>query len=347
MNRNSTLPSLPTLLLGVALIALVVFGGVAASRFLNTPLAEPLSVQTAPEAGAAQPEAAAQEDIAVQPESAAQPEAAVKQAGICGESGSMTLLFTGADFSGGVPPRGADAVRVVKVDFDKQTINIVAFPRDLWLKVDGLKEQDKPQERLGLAYHYMKEATTGSDREKITAGTNLLAQVLYDNFAVQPDHFFTLQLDSVQEMVDTIGGVDINLPEAITTEHDVAFPAGAQTLDGRLSTEFLRAYQPGGEPARLERQNLFVKALRAKVLSAGVIAKVPELIEQFNEAIVTDLTPAQLGNLACAMEKIPAESTKFYEIEGDMVIEQEDGALQPVMDKIKQMLDEAMGTKQK
>jgi hypothetical protein len=51
-------------------------------------------------------------------------------------------------------------------------------------------------------------------------------------------------------------------------------------------------------------------------------------------------------NVACAMEKIPAEATHFYEFEGEMVTAQKDGTLQPVMGKIKQMLETALGIKQ-
>ncbi|RPJ37440.1 MAG: hypothetical protein EHM21_18080, partial [Chloroflexi bacterium] len=51
----------------------------------------------------------------------------------CGASGSVLLLFVGADFYGGNPPLGADSARVVKVDYDHEEVTVVAFPRDLWV----------------------------------------------------------------------------------------------------------------------------------------------------------------------------------------------------------------------
>ncbi len=237
-----------TVLLFMALLGL---GIILASGFIQRPLAEPMNLQV--KAVTATP-------------TALQPQEKVSQPETCGNTGTMTVLFTGADFSGGVPPLGADAVRIVKFDFSNKKMVVVAFPRDMLLKTDGLKDLNRPEERLGLAYYYKKQATNGADKHKITVATELVAQTLYDNFGVQPEQYFTLQLDNVQEMIDTIGGVEVTLPEEITTDQDVTFPAGTQTLDGKLSTEFVRAYKPGGDAARLKRQNLFIKALQSKVL---------------------------------------------------------------------------------
>lgn len=335
----------------IALAALLFAGGVLAATLFTRPLAEPLDVAVKPaEVVQEQP---VQPVEPVQPAEPAAP-AVVQQAaeqpipapeGVCGLNGSMNVLFTGADFSPGVWPYGADAVRLVRLDFDNQTISVVAFPRDLWLKTEALKDPNRMNERLGLSYHYKKQSTTGSEREKVTAATSLVAQVLYDNFQVLPDHYVTVQLSSVQAMVDTVGGVEINLQSGFTSDGGVVFPTGTQTLDGRLSAEFLRTYNPGGDAARLKRQNLYVKALRTRMLDAGLIVKLPELFNQFNEAVVTDLSPKQITELACVLEQIPGENIKFYEIEGEMVTAQKDGALLPIWDKIKPMLEEVLGTK--
>ncbi len=209
----------------------------------------------------------------------------------------------------------------------------------------GTNEQNlnRDHERLGITYQLKLEATAGTDRVKNIAATNMLAQLLYDNFQVLPDHYLTLQLESILSMVNTIGGVEITLPKSITTEHKITFPAGTQVLDGRLSAEFLRSTRPGGEPARLKRQNLYLAALRTKVLHPNILSKAPQLFQQFNEALITDLSPNQFATLSCAMERISQDRITFYEIDGELVIKQKDGALLPVWDKIKPVLEEALG----
>jgi anionic cell wall polymer biosynthesis LytR-Cps2A-Psr (LCP) family protein len=83
-------------------------------------------------------------------------------------------------------------------------------------------------------------------------------------------------------MIDTVGGVEISLPAEIVSDDNITFPAGKQTLDGRLSVEFVSTLKPDGEAARNQRQNLFLQGLRARVISAGWLAKTGELVDQFD-----------------------------------------------------------------
>ncbi len=304
----------------VVFAALLAFGAFQLGQFYQRPLAEPLTLNRV--AAAADPTATPAAAQAAQPQ----------KKGVCGETGRMLILFTGADFSGGVPPLGADAVRVLQVDFDAPAIVSVAFPRDLWVQTPALKDQDILATRLGLAYYFKKEATLGAEKHRVTVATGVLAQTLIDNFDLETEKYFTLQLDNVTEMIDTIGGVPINNPEAFTNEYGVTFPKGEQVLDGRLSSEFVRSYEPGKDAARRARQTLFAKALQDKVVSADVLVKVPDLIKQFDKAIVTDLSPKQLVALACMADQVPTSEVKYYEIDETLTTAREVGEFDPVLD---------------
>jgi anionic cell wall polymer biosynthesis LytR-Cps2A-Psr (LCP) family protein len=54
-----------------------------------------------------------------------------------------------------------------------------------------------------------------------------------------------------------------------------------------------------GTFARADNQNRVLCALRDKLTSPDVVTKIPKLIQSFQGAIQTDLSPAQLGQLAC------------------------------------------------
>lgn len=226
----------------------------------------------------------------------------------CGQTGSMTILFLGSDATGGNPPFGADSVRLIKVNFDALKIGAITFSRDLIVKTAALKDAKYADAPLGLAFMYAKQAATGTDVEKNAAAAKVMVQVMNDDFAVLPDHYFTIQMDKVAAMIDTIGGVELTIPAAITTEHNIAFAAGKQTLNGAMATEYVRFLNPGGEAARTVRQNEFIKALQAKVLSVSILPKVPTLLTQFKDAVVTDLSNVQLISLACLAEKMPKDN---------------------------------------
>ena len=294
-----------TRLEGLVVILVIVFLAAAAFgvwRAINTPLGERMELVTQGEPAAA--------------EAAKQPNAP-KKAEVCGNTGSMLVLFTGEDYTRGVWPLGADTVRVAKFDFSNRKIVVVGFPRDLWVKTPGLASLNYPETRLGLSYHYMKEGTNGSDKHKITVSTEQVAQAIYDNFGLEPQKYFTIQLQNSPEMIDTIGGLDINVPEAFTSEYGVSFAAGMQHMDGGMATEYVRAYKEnseGGDLLRFPRQNVFIQAVQEKMISADIITKVPELYKQFDKNIVTDLSPKQIADLACMAKEVPQADIEFHEI---------------------------------
>ena len=329
------------------LILSLVFGVLIVRRFLNTSLADPLQVETTPqqEVVLLPTEAADAADVpeatkAPQPTKTPQPVSGAQ--GICGNTGKIKILLVGADYSIGMPPFGADAIRVLQIDFDNATMSTVAFPRGLIVNSNALGDPLKSQMELGTSFYEMKQVAQGNNSDKVAAATNLLAQVMYDNFEVNPNYYITFQLDSIGAVIDAIGGVDIVLAQSITTERGVTFPAGAQTLNGRLATEFVRAKTPGGEAGRLQRQEQLVDALQKKLWRADFAISIPDLLTKFQGAIVTDLSPEQILSLVCAYEQIPDSSETNRNMAGDTYYTTDvDGKMMPKFGEIKKLLQEA------
>jgi anionic cell wall polymer biosynthesis LytR-Cps2A-Psr (LCP) family protein len=66
-----------------------------------------------------------------------------------------------------------------------------------------------------------------------------------------------------------------------------------------------------GSFARADNQNRVLCALRDKLTNPSVVPKIPELIRSFQDAILTDLSPEQLGQLACIGTQIPSGNIVF------------------------------------
>jgi LCP family protein required for cell wall assembly len=339
----------------LALILFLVLGVVLVRRFLAQPLAEPTAVDTTQEqefvllpTEAAEEGDELEETDAPEPTVASQPTKEPQPAGgdqgICGNTGKIRILLVGADYSIGMPPFGADAIRVLQIDFDDATMSTVAFPRALVVNTDALGDPLKSQMELGTSFYEMKQVAQGTNTDKVVAATRLLAQVMYDNFEVNPNYYITFQLDTIGAVIDAIGGIEVDLPEAITTERGVSFPAGLQTLNGRLTTELVRTTKSGGEPARLERQEMVMDALQKKLLSADFVLGLPELLAQFQGAIVTDLSPEQLLSVVCAYEQIPNSSETYKSIMGNQYVStDENGRMTPKFNEIKDLLEDTFG----
>jgi polyisoprenyl-teichoic acid--peptidoglycan teichoic acid transferase len=307
------------ILLVVSLFGTIVWGVFAAYQ---RPLGEPLAINQAPPAApvvaAAQPEALPE----VQPQ--AQPKQPQET---CGQTGQMKLLVIGSDRSAGDAPYGADAVRLIQVDFSQKSVTVAAFSRDLEVKVDGLADKKLKRAPLGLAYHYKYTETSGTDQERAVASTNLVAQLLYDNYKLEPDHYITTELQHFDSLVEAVGGVRINNPNDFVSDYGVNFPKGELSLTGEQAAEYMRTFKPGGDMARLQRQNLVMKGLREKLVDPGTLLEIPKLYENINDIVFTSLSVEQLNSLNCMLKEVPKEDILTYEIGPDERVTGPDGKL--------------------
>lgn len=254
----------------------------------------------------------------------------------CGLSAPITLLFTGTGAAQGMT--AADAIRVLRIDPVQPSATVLAFPRDLTVRTSVLQSANMIEGRLGSAYAYKKQITPGTERQQSIAATTVLAQLLYDNFGVIPDHFITMNLVPFGRMIDAVGGIEVTLPEPVTLANGEVLQAGKQQLDGRLAVEFVRYTDDEGEQGRLVRQNLIARSLHAQIQTGDTVLNPGESLQQFNAAIVTDLTTQQLVALACLVKEIPEESITFVAVDETMYETAADGALIPDASAVRELV---------
>jgi anionic cell wall polymer biosynthesis LytR-Cps2A-Psr (LCP) family protein len=65
---------------------------------------------------------------------------------------------------------------------------------------------------------------------------------------------------------------------------------------------------------RIDRQTEILCAMKTKLLSPSTLMGIPEMITAFSENVLTDLSPAQLGQLACLAPHLQWEDVKFARI---------------------------------
>ena len=237
--------------------------------------------------------------------------------GMCGAPPRMNILVVGSDARANSYLYGlADMIRIVRVDFVNPKVTILEFPRDLWVEIpdiaDNINGQD--HEKLNQAYLYGNPGFGYTDDP--AQGPGLLARTLTLNFGIQVDHYAAANMRTFVKLVNAVDGIDITLPDAVDgrTAEDkndrLVFKAGTLHLDGERALMLARIRIKGGF-ARADNQNRVLCALRDKVTSPAVITKIPDLITSFQDAVQTDLSPAQLGQLACIGTKIQPGNIVF------------------------------------
>jgi LCP family protein required for cell wall assembly len=229
----------------------------------------------------------------------------------------MNILAIGADTRGDNYNYGlADVIRLVRVDFVNPKVTVLEIPRDLWVEIpdiaDDLDGQD--HEKLNQAYLYGNPGFAYTDDP--ARGPGLLARTLTLNFGAQIDHYAAVNMRTFEKIVNAVGGIDVTLPDTVDgrtptdTNKRLLFLAGTHHLDGMRALTLARIRIEGGF-ARADNQNRVLCALRDKLTSPGVIPKIPELIQSFQGAILTDLSPEQLSQLACIGTQISSGNIIF------------------------------------
>ena len=234
----------------------------------------------------------------------------------CGGPRVMFILLVGSDartksYSVGL----ADSVRLVRVDFVEPRIQLLPFPRDLYVEIPGIEDHGGiTHGKLNQAYLYGNPGYKYYDGEGL--GPGLLARTLEHNFGAQVNHYIAINLQSFARIVDELGGIDIDLPFVVdgrvkgSKNRDVYFEAGEQHLNG-YRTMLLARMRPNGDFQRSLVQNMILQALGEKMLKRSTIRKLPELIDTVKDSVQTDIGVVEAGQLLCLATRLDTDNIEF------------------------------------
>jgi LCP family protein required for cell wall assembly len=303
----------------------VILVGSLALRILNTPLGPRLQV-TKPPTLSTTSESTAISQLAASP-------VATALSSTCGGQGALTILVLGESSPEDYPPRGADAIRLVNVDYDAKTVKIMAFPPDLWVNTSQIPVVKSNGSTLSYTYFIAKSSLNSDERSKMAYGTNAMAQSLSNNFSYVPDNFLTIKQYSFKNLVDALGGLSINLPEAVdgTSSGLGYFNAGPQVMTGQRALDYVRILTGNTtktltEWERFDRQNQVLVALFNELTRPETLAKLPGIINDYYKVIVTDLSINQLQDLSCVMKE-PGVKFGYVEFNQNLIASEQAGIL--------------------
>ena len=162
-------------------------------------------------------------------------------------------------FKGGSEPTGgqrSDTIMVVRVDPKNHTMDMVSFPRDLWVPIAGTGES----QRINTAY----SSTDGHQR---------LIDTIQQDFGIPINHYVDVNFATFQDVVSAIGGISLyfDKPMRDTNSGLSVKEAGCVNLDGESALAFARSrhlqyYEKGrwhddptADLGRISRQQYFVR----------------------------------------------------------------------------------------
>lgn len=199
------------------------------------------------------------------------------------------MMLIGSDARSDDPTMGArsDTNIVVRVDATKGQLTLVSIPRDTRIDIPG-----HGTNKFNAAYAFGK-----------APGVIDAAEKLLD---IDISHYAEVNFEELIELVDAVGGVDIEVDELIddpqadldaTKRHNV-IEAGMQHLDGQEALAFARSRAfAAGDFTRSAHQRQLIEAIVDEVLSAP-LTQMPGIIEKASACVTTDLKISDLLTLA-------------------------------------------------
>jgi LCP family protein required for cell wall assembly len=204
---------------------------------------------------------------------------------------NVLLLGTDERPDEGAPLR-TDTMILLSLDPSGQTLGMLSLPRDLWVPIPGYNTTAK----INTAY------TIGSQDGYPGGGPQLAKDTVSSLIGRPVDYYVRVNFDGFREIIDLIGGVDINVPYTI---HDEEYPtedygveifhleAGLQHLDGETALKYARTRHGDSDYSRARRQQDIIRAVANKVLNAGMIPQLltnaPQLLVSAQNTIQTDI----------------------------------------------------------
>lgn len=139
----------------------------------------------------------------------------------CGNIGNMRLLVIGLTTPTDVEILGAAAIRLVMNDFDKPSATILTLPALLRVKTPILVNLGVEQLELNLMYNTAFSAAKDDPKEvRNQKATKAMTQTIIDNFGFVSDHYITVDESAFVKYVDSLGGIEINLPKVVDASYE-------------------------------------------------------------------------------------------------------------------------------
>ena len=195
----------------------------------------------------------------------------------------------------------SDVMMLVHVSDDNQDVYVMSFPRDLYVEIPG-----HGRDRINAALAF---------------GGVGLAVTTVENYAGVPiDHVALIDFDGIEGLVDTLGGIDVDVPVSFEAGGH-QFTEGSQTLDGEQALTFVRQRKQfaDGDFQRNRNQQAVLRGIANKLISADTLTdprKMRDTIDSISPYLTTDdgLSATAMVELGLSLRSIRSGDMYFLSV---------------------------------
>ena len=187
----------------------------------------------------------------------------------------------------------SDVMLLARIDPEAGGVDLLSIPRDTQVNIPG-------------------EGVSKINHANLAGGPELVAATIQSNLGPVPiDRYVRVSTGALRELVDLLGGVDVNVPQRmvyqdVTQGLNIDLESGWQTLDGSQAEQFARFRgDASGDIGRVQRQQMLIRALRDRLTHPTVIPRLPQVTRIMMRYVDTNLTIEEilaLSNVAMEIE---------------------------------------------
>lgn len=190
---------------------------------------------------------------------------------------TFNVYVSGIDTYGSITTKSrSDVNMIMTVNPTTKTVLLTSIPRDYYIPFNVL----------------------GGQRDKLTHsglyGVNETMQNVASYFGIDIDYFIRVNFDSLIDIVDSLGGIEVYNPQAFKN-----FEVGKITLNGEEALAFSRERYSfeDGDKERGRNQMRVITGIINKVLSPGIISNYSELMDKLHVSFQTNMSDEQIISL--------------------------------------------------
>lgn len=200
---------------------------------------------------------------------------------------NVTVLIMGVDESEERMKRYSDATRtdaliLASLNRDEKSIKLLSIPRDSYVYIPHIGDYDK----INHAYAF--------------GGTKATIETVEHLLEVPVDYYVKLNFHAFVEIIDAIGGVEVEVPYEIKEmdssdrKDSIHLYPGLQTLNGEEALAFARTRKKDSDIERGKRQLEIINAVIDKATSISSIFKYDDIIEAVGDNMTTNMTFSEM-----------------------------------------------------
>ena len=178
------------------------------------------------------------------------------------------ILLLGSDQRSGVEAQyvtgaRADTIMVLHIPEDGSAAYLISVMRDTWVNIPGYGSH-----KVNAGLHY--------------GGVDLQVATIEQLLGIQMDHVAEIDFQGFKALVDTLGGVTVDVPFAFNaTPAGYSFAAGPQTMTGGEALVFVRERYvfADGDYQRVRNQRAFLRGVYNELKADGALSSASKLLQ--------------------------------------------------------------------